>query len=83
MAFTIPVAVTSIVLAPTILPVFAVAVTAQLDAMVNEDGSTTVTVKVPLIVGVKVPPETPEMVTLSLVASPCGVTVVTRQGLLH
>ena len=81
---TIPVAVTSRVLAPTIKPVLFVDGTVQLTGIVKEVGSTTVTVvSVPaLMLGVKVPPLTLPMVTLSPVARPCGLTVVTRHGLL-
>jgi hypothetical protein len=81
------------VLEPTRFPVFALEGEMQLTfASVNAfgaEGSIPLTVHVPLMVvpvGFVVlnePPETLEMVTMSPLASPCGVTVVTRQGLLH
>ena len=77
-----PVAVTSRVLPPTMLPVFGVDATAQLDAIVNEESVTLMTSKVPLMVGVNEPPETLAIVTLSPVLNPCGTCVVTKQGLL-
>ncbi len=85
--------VTSRVLEPTMLPTFGFAGEMQLTvASVNPEGSagsTPLTVQVPLmvvpvgLVVLKLPPEDPEIVTLSPLASPCGVTVVTRTGLLH
>ena len=81
-----PVAVTSMVLPPTMFPVLLVEGERQLTSgMMNqsEPGTVTVTAKVALIEGEKLPPPTLAIVTASPVIKPCGAAVITRQGLLH
>src|SRR5207247_1076954 len=77
-----PVALTSMVFAPTILPELTDEAAVQFDAIVKEVESTTVTGKVPLMVGLNVLPLTPLIVTLSPVVNPCACSVVTLHGLL-
>src|SRR2546429_205813 len=83
-----PVAGTSKVRPPTTEPVLTVAAAVQLVAMVKDVESTTVTAKVALLmVGLKLPPLTPVMVTRSPVFKPWAIVplispVVMRQGLL-